>query len=151
MPHLRVIVWLYLILILRHFSQWFESGSGREKKGRSDVGACVWIYLFAKSMFNLLDGMTLLGMETRYWPHPLTLPQLARKKYRRPCINSVIRQLAPIVLWKLFHSFTSRSPTILLKSARDDHCTVEISEFAMMGRVELRNRNEKKSKNRNKM
>lgn len=28
-----------------------------------------------------------------------------------------------MVLWKLFHSFTSRSPTMLLKSARVDHWT----------------------------
>lgn len=70
----------------------------------------------------------LFGIDVRYWPHPLTLPQHARKKYRRPCVKSVIRQLAAIVFWKLFHSFTSRSPTILLKSARDDHWTENQSQ-----------------------
>lgn len=74
-------------------------------------------------MIYSLDGVTLFGIDVRYWPHPLTLPQHARKKYRRPCVKSVIRQFAAIVLWKLFHSFTTRSPTILLKSARDDHWT----------------------------
>lgn len=72
---------------------------------------------------HILDGTTLLGIDTRYWPQPLMFPQHARKKYRLPCVNSPMRQLAPIVLWKEFHSFTSRSPTMLLKSARVDHCT----------------------------
>lgn len=46
----------------------------------------------------VLDGTTLLGIDTRYGPQPLILPQQARKKYRLPCVNSPIRQLAPMVL-----------------------------------------------------
>lgn len=72
----------------------------------------------------ILDGITLFGIDWRYCPQPLTLPQQARKKYRRPWVKSLIRHVEPIIPWKLFHSFTSRSPTILLKSQRVDHWTI---------------------------
>lgn len=50
-----------------------------------------------KNILYLLDGTTLLGIDKRFCPHPLTLPQQTRKKYRRPCVSSVIRQVAPMV------------------------------------------------------
>lgn len=82
-------------------------------------------------------GTMLFGLHDLYVPKPLRFPLLARKKYRRPWIRLLSRKFTPVIPSKSFQSVITFSPMMMLKSSRDEYCTLTFVqiEFSIGWRI----------------